>query len=162
MTQKGRQDSLVAQRVVNFLKTGSLNGKLILRTDNEPAITSLMQEVAARRSPAETILQQRPLGSPQSLGAGERFVQTISGCVRTLVLDVEAQHHQRIRTSDPIFGYAILHAAWLQNCCVVRTHGTTAYAKVMGRAFSGELLRFASPVLGRLPQVFTQPKLEPR
>ena len=45
---KGRQDPTVVLRFLSYLKSGGLNGTVVLRSDNEPAICSLMAEIAAK------------------------------------------------------------------------------------------------------------------
>ena len=72
---KGRSDQEAIQGLCRFFTEAGLNGTVRLRSDSEPAIQAVAQEIAVRRTPAVTIVETTPVGSSSSLGAGERMIQ---------------------------------------------------------------------------------------
>eukprot|EP00972_Heterocapsa_arctica_P103140 15199576-Heterocapsa_arctica.AAC.1 len=76
---KGRGDREAIVGLVRYLLEAGIAGNVRLRSDSEPAIQAVAQEVVALRSPATTICEVMPKGSSSSLGTGERMIQAIVG-----------------------------------------------------------------------------------
>jgi hypothetical protein len=62
-----------------------------LRTDNEPAIVKLAEQVAKAREPKTTMLEQTPLYSSASNGRAERTIQTVRRQSVTMKLDLQSR-----------------------------------------------------------------------
>eukprot|EP00972_Heterocapsa_arctica_P063221 9327448-Heterocapsa_arctica.AAC.1 len=100
---KGRGDREAIVGLVRYLLDAGIAGTVRLRSDPEPSIQAVSQEVAALRSPATTIVEITPKGSSSSLGTGERMIQAIAGQVRALKIVVEQKWGQPVLTSSPVF-----------------------------------------------------------
>ena len=64
-------------------------GRLVLRTDKEPAILALATEIREKRS-APTIVESAPKGAHQAVGGVERANQELGKQIRALKLGLEA------------------------------------------------------------------------
>ena len=77
-----------AKRALAFLsEVGCLHGDLIVRSDQEPAITSLVNEVGRLRGAAgggRFIVEASPVGSSGSNGRVERAIQSVQDQVRVM------------------------------------------------------------------------------
>ena len=111
-------DWTVEQAVRDFKKWG-LRRDLILRSDQEEALQSLIAEIIKHRgadgSQADTqareFRENSPVGESQSNGLIEAGVKTIEGMVRTLKFGLESRIGRKISTDDPIFYWLVEHAA---------------------------------------------------
>ena len=107
---KGGSIEFPARRVLAFLKEIGLEGAdVVLKSDQEPAIKDLLNNIAKRRSAtskletgngvhpvARSIHESSPVGSSQSNGFIERAIQDEEGQVRTIKLDFESHIGERI------------------------------------------------------------------
>ena len=97
---KGASVEWCVRRVLAFIKEIGLEGSdIVLKSDQEPAIVSLMTEIAARRS-AKTIPEHSPVASSQSNGYVERAIQSVSGQARVMLDALEARVGQSCRGSS--------------------------------------------------------------
>ena len=74
--------------MADWLKELGATASVRLRGYEEPALQATLMAVAAKRVGA-TVVEETPTGSSDSLGAAERFVQTISALTRTTTLAFE-------------------------------------------------------------------------
>ena len=91
----------ISERIVAFLhETGCLHGDIIVRSDQEPAVMSIIEEVGkirAQRGGGRFVVENSPVGSSQSNGVAEKAIQSVQGQVRVLKLALE----KRWEHSDP-------------------------------------------------------------
>ena len=159
---KGRGDARALGALHAWFEEAALTGAMRLRTDSEPSIKAIAQAAALRRAPAETHLETTLVGSSDSLGACERFAQTVAGLARTW-LAVERDLGITVLAVSPIFGWLVRHVVFLYN--MFQPHGAlgeTAYGQLQGRPYRSPMLPFGTPVLLRRPGVLEQGKLEER
>ena len=57
---------------------------VVIKTDNEPAMITLQEEIRSRRTD-KTILENSPVGESQSNGIAERAVRSVANQVRVLI-----------------------------------------------------------------------------
>ena len=69
--------------------------------------------VAALRPQGETMVEVTPVGSSSSLGAVERWSETLAGLTRTLLLDAGGCLEKKLLATSALFPWAIRHAAFL-------------------------------------------------
>ena len=82
---KGSTGSYAARMVVELInECGDKDRDIIMKTDQEPAIQSLVQDVCVNRTGARTIKEVSPKGSKGSNGVVERAVQSVEQCLRTM------------------------------------------------------------------------------
>ena len=76
VTHKGLQDETIAARILSDLNRIGRRGKLVLRSDQEPSVVQVLEEVARIRSrDSETIVEQSPAAESQSNGRIERAIR---------------------------------------------------------------------------------------
>ena len=93
----------VAQQVVEDLETVGLSKeRIITKTDQEPAIVQLQQEVAAKRKESGTALENSRVGDSDSNGRIERAIRDVKGMIRTLRAAIEEKTGKTIRLDAPV------------------------------------------------------------
>ena len=80
--------------------------KIVLKTDQEPAILDLAKEVRNKRD-LETVPENSPVGDSQANGLAEKGVQEIAGQIRVLKLGLEANYQCTIPVRHPIMPWLI-------------------------------------------------------
>ena len=82
---KGSTGSYAARMVIELInECGDQDQDVILKTDQEPAIKFLVDDVCVNRTGARTIKECAPQGSKGSNSIVERAVQSVEQCLRTL------------------------------------------------------------------------------
>ena len=81
---KGADGSFAARQAIELInECGNKDVDIILKTDQEPAIMSLVDDIMKNRTGAKTIPEQSPKKSSGSNGIVERAVQTVEGQIRS-------------------------------------------------------------------------------
>ena len=150
---KGATDEWLAEQIKDDLETIGLAGeRLIIKADQEPAITEVQRAVAAARATSGTAMEQARVGDSNSNGRVERAIQDFKGLTRTLRSALEARTGTKISLEDPIVPWMVRHAAQIINVCRVREDGQTAWQKMTGRRFYGKMVPFAEMVMFKIPK----------
>ena len=109
----------VSKRVVAFMKElGCEMSVVTLKTDNEPALVAVADDVAkvrASRGAQRTIMENSPAHSSESNGVIERGVQTIQGMVRTLRSAIEERWMVKLDPENALWTWLVEYAGWLVN-----------------------------------------------
>ena len=84
--------------------------QIILKSDGEPALTHIQEEVRRRRE-CETILENSPVGDSRSNGHAERAVQSIVGLIRTMKNALENRSKLKIECNHPLVPWLVEHAS---------------------------------------------------
>ena len=94
---KGSTGSYAARMAIELVnECGDRDRDVILKSDQEPAIKFLIDDVCVNRTGARTILELAPKGSKGSNGVVERAVQSVEQCLRTMKSSLdEPQVHER-------------------------------------------------------------------
>ena len=113
---KGTSGQFAAMRVMSFIREcGAAEADIILKSDQEPAIETLIRDVATSRGARLTMMEQSPVGSSGSNGGVERAVQSVEGQLRTLKSACEARLGTPIRPEERITTFMAEYAAYLLN-----------------------------------------------
>ena len=131
--------TFIARRIWAFLREiGCKNGDLILKSDQEPAIMSIVGEVsrirAAQGGVGRTIEEVSPVGSSSSNGIVERAIQSIEEQVRVLASALENRWEREIPVKHAIWPWLTEYSGLLLNRCNVGSDGKTAYERNKGKA----------------------------
>ena len=136
-------DDRVAEQIVDDLETVGLAGeRIIIKADQEVAITELQRTVARLRKDYGSALEQSRVGDSNSNGRVERAIQDLKGFARTLRAALEIAVGGKVNLSDPIVPLLVRHAAYLINVSRVRENGRTARQIMKGRRSRTPLLPF--------------------
>ena len=155
--RKGTTGRYAADEVVDFLRElGCSAMPVTLKSDQEPAIVALLDEVVRRRPTAQTFIEHSPVGESQSNGVVERGVQSIEGQVRVLKLALEARMQVPVPDSHPILMWLAKFAATQLNKCEVGKDGRTASERLRGKAGMILGIEFGERVLFRRKHIGTK------
>ena len=148
----------LAQQVVEDIETVGLAAeRIITKTDQEPAIVQLQQEVAKRRQEAGTALENSRVGDSDSNGRIERAIRDMKGMIRTIRSSIEDKTGKTIKLSDNIVPWIVRHAGYIITRCKVGSDGKTAMQRMKGRKTNAPWVPFGESVLFKLPKVPKMP-----
>ena len=100
---KGSTGRYAARKVLDLInECGDKDRPVILKTDQEPAIKFLVDDVCMTRTGAKTIVEQVPVRSKGSNGVVERAVQTVEQYIRTLKSQLDERHGVKVDTKHPV------------------------------------------------------------
>jgi len=108
--------------------------KIILKSDNEPAIMALKQAVKDM-STVEIINEESPVGDSKANGDIENAIQRMEGQFRTLKLALDASYNTRIEGNHAIIPWIIMHSCCLLSWYQVGSDGKTPFQRWKGRNF---------------------------
>ena len=146
--RKGALEYSVAQTLVNIRRLGYK--RMILKTDQEPALVALANAVISQRE-EETILEHSQVAESASNGVIEKGVQQLEEQVRVLKLGLQQRIGSFVPTKHPIMTWLVPHAADSLNKLEVGADGKTAYERLRGKRYKGELVEFGATVRYRIP-----------
>ena len=140
----------VAKKLVQDVSELGFDAEILMKCDQEAALTDLVKGMKRiRRAPI--IVEHSKAKDSQSNGRAERGVQTVEGITRTLKLALERRLGVGIPCSHPIMSWLIPHGAETVNKCQVGQDGRTAWERVRGKKYRGEVLEFGRRVHHRFP-----------
>ena len=123
--------------------------EIILKCDGEPALRSVQEEVKHRRE-APTILENSPVGDSRANGAAERAIQAVEEQVRVIKNGLETRIGMKISGKHPVTFWLIEHAADLLTKYAVGEDGKTAYERMKGKPYLGDVVEFGEKIHHRL------------
>ena len=143
--KKGLSDDWIPRRISGFVRTFGYK-KIIIRSDNEPAIVALRKAVATLCE--EQVLEEDAIkGESQTNGLAEVGIRIIEGIVRTLKIDVEEKLKYQIDNRSVILAWLVEHAAMTYNRCSMMKDGRTPWQRLYQKQASLPLVPFAEQVL---------------
>jgi hypothetical protein len=122
---------------------------IILKGDGEPALVQVQEAVVNKRS-GNTVPRNPPAYDPQSNGAVERGVQEIMNQIRAMKIGLEQRLGAKIKTNWEIMEWIVELSAVLINRCLVGHDGKTAYARLMGKNSTKEMVEVGERVLAKI------------
>ena len=144
----GRNQGLI-NVIEQYLREMGHHGPVVLRSDGEHGLGALLQSVAESRR-TQTHIERGPRGDGQANGRAERTVRAIEEIVRVLKADLERRADRTLNLESNLFTWLLRHGADLLNKRQPGFDGKTAFERMRGRVYRGELMPFCSPVLHRL------------
>ena len=130
------------------------HSKLVLRSDNEPAIQKLLSETLKTLKVDglnQVVESHPPAYDPSSNGAIEVACKGVGGMLRTLKSDLEDRLGYRVPVSHPMFAWMTEHAPWLMTIRPRLDNGRSPHHLARGTRFTRELLCFAEMCHFKLP-----------
>ena len=133
---KGSTGRYAANMVLELIdECGDKDRQIIVKTDQEPAIKFLVDDICTARTGAKTVVEQAPKGkmSKGSNGVIERAVQSMEQYLRTLKSALDERMRCRIDVKHPILTWLCEYAGYAMNRLEVSADGKTAYVRKQGR-----------------------------
>ena len=129
---KGRGlDETVTQAAANIRRLGHY-GRVILKTDGEPAIMDLRRGVAEKLQCVVPMERPAPY-EPQINGSVENGVKQFKGLLRTLSLALEARVGVEVPVSHPLTSWLVDHTAELLTKYTISHDGRTPLERLTGK-----------------------------
>jgi len=146
--RKGATGEFAARRAAAFCTEIGYGGTgVIMKSDQEPALKALVEDISRRRSPAKTILEHSPVGSSQSNGIVERAIQSYEGMLRTIKGGLEDRWDAKIPDGHAIFAWMSEYCGFLLNRFEVGADGKTAIERLKGKKSKHQGLEFGEGLL---------------
>ena len=146
---KGAEDAYSTAFALEGLKFCGHPDVMIV-SDTERSIRSVA-DLLVRRYPKKATAQPTRKGDSQANGAAERAVLELGNQVRTLKIAFEARYPEAKVTEDSlIFAWMVRHAGWLVARYGVKQDGRTAYERLRGRTYKGEVAECGEVVLYKI------------
>ena len=123
--------AFITNRIMAFLKEiGCEFGDLLAKSEQEPAVISIVKEVGRVRSVqggGRFVVENSPVGSHASNGVVERAVQSVAAQARVMLDALEAKWKVEVPYCHPVLCFLIEYAAFLLNRFEVGKDGRTTF-----------------------------------
>ena len=133
----------------------------MLKSDQENASLDLVGEANKKRSSRIWGLYSKVYDS-QSNGTAERAVQQIECIVRTHKFALEQKLKRKLPSKQLIMTRLVEHGADVLNKYLVGKDGRTAYERVKGKTYSGEMYEFGRKIYHMSPGKHSGGSMEAR
>ena len=118
--RKGTTGSFAKNRLMAFLREiGYEYSPVILKSDGEPAVKAVVDEVALARGAMRTIKEESPKGSSGSNGIVERAILSVEQQVRVMKSALEERWGAMVPDKHPVIAWLVEYAAVLIKRCEV-------------------------------------------
>ena len=122
--------------------------RIILKSDGEPAILALKQDVKLKAKDIEIILKEAPTGDHSANGSVEVAVRDTKRQVRALLSELE-ENLGKIEDNHPIMSWLSRHAAFCLGRFAIKDDGRTAYQRLTGRKWNRPMITFGEQIYFR-------------
>ena len=162
MRHKGVCLAEATDRATDIIKGFGHPDKIIVKVDNEHALTALRTEVI-QRLPKGAIPSEPPTRESQSNGAVENGVKLFKGMLRVHLLALEKKLEGHIPSSHPVMAWLVEHIGDVVTKYMQGADGKTAYRRLFGKHVHEEGLEFGEKVMYKLKKTQdTNVVLDPR
>ena len=152
--EKGMGDEHVIKRIIAFIEElGYELGKIVLKSDQESSVKSVIDAVIRARRDAPTMPEYSPVRSSGSNGVIERGIKEVQGQLSAMKSALDTRVRVDIRGTSNILPWMVEYASVL----LVVKDGKTAYERLRGKKSKmlgfefGESVHFRRiPLQGRL------------
>ena len=123
------------------------HNRIILKSDNEPAILKLLKDslktARVEVDELEQVMEEHAVRyDSKSNGDVENAVKQVTKLLRTLKLCLGKRIGKKIPMSHPVLTWLVEHAAWLLNTRVMGADGLTAYHRTKGKSYAKRSIGF--------------------
>jgi hypothetical protein len=161
--KKGSTGSYAARMVLELMnECGDKDREVIVKSDQEPAIQFLIDDICTNRTGAKTIKEASQKYSKGSNGVVERAVQSVEQCLRTLKSAMDERFGVQVDVRHPVLTWLCDYTGYMMNRMEVARDGKTPYERVKGKKAEVIGLEFGERVLWKHPPGRTMDKLSAR
>ena len=143
--------TFIAKRVVAFMReVGCEQGDVLVKTDQENAMKSIVTEVGRVRAAAgggRMVVESSPVGQSQSNGVVERAIGSVEGQLRVLRDALEGRLGVKLEVNHPVMTWLVEYAALALNRFEVGKDGRTAYERCKGKKAKTMGIEFGEAIL---------------
>ena len=122
---------------------------IIVKSDNEPALTSLIESCTTLKSGSRRIIENSPVASWKSDGIVERAIQSVQGTITEKTRAIEEPWAVKIEVTYSMWPWIAEQAILLTRFRVGRD-GKTTYERLRGKSAKVQGVSFAEVPLGKL------------
>ena len=145
---KGSTGTYAAKMVLDLMhECGDKDREVIVKTDQEPAIQFLVDDVCTSRTGARTVKEVAPKHSKGSNGVVERAVQSVEQCLRTMKSSLNERMGVKVDVRHPVITWLCDYVSYLMNRMEVARDGKTPYERVKGKKAEVMGLEFGEKVM---------------
>ena len=130
---------VISQALRDLQKMGHSNS-VILRSDGEPALVDLLNQIAERRA-GTTVVEHSDLDSKAN-GFIERGIQSLEELARLYKIDLERRIGTKIGVHSNVFAWLVEHATDMYNKKLIAANGKTAYERLKRKKHHGIFCNF--------------------
>ena len=160
---KGASGRFSTDKCLEFMgENGDTEGKIIVKTDQEPSIKYLVDDIIERRAEGRTIYEHSPVQSSGSNGVVERGVNEIEGSVRAILLSLQERLGRKGDARELIISFIPEYAAYMLNRFSVGKDGKVPYERIKGKKPTVLGVEFGEKVLFKKKKIAKLEKLNPR
>ena len=142
----GKEVNFAATCLTDFInELGHGNADIIIKSDNEPVLNTIRQQVAAARN-AATRGEHSPVGSSQSNGSIENAVKKLEGQIRSIRLSIESRYNCKLPINHFMTYWIANHAAFCINRFEIGSDGKTPFQRIRGKPFTGSICELGEHV----------------
>jgi hypothetical protein len=118
---------------------------VLLKGDQEPALMKIMEMVKAKRN-RETLLEYSPKGTHASNVDIENAHFHLQGQVRAMSAALRARASTALDAKSMLVPWMVRHGAWLLIRFAVGPDGATAYERMRGKPYRGDMAEFGESI----------------
>ena len=127
---KGASGKFSSDKVLQFMEElGDKASKVMVKTDQEPSIKYLVNDIIEGRPSGQTVPEMSPVKSSGSNGMVERCIQDLEGQLRAVLLAFESRLGKEVDAKEPIVTFMPEYTAYVLNRRDVGLDGKTAYER---------------------------------
>ena len=161
--QKGASGRFATDKCIEFFEeNGDGDAKVIIKTDQEPSIEYLVQDIIDTRKEGRTVIEESPVQSSGSNGVVERGVQEIEGGIRALLLGLQERIKRKIDARERIISFMPEYAAYLVNRLNQGEDGKVPYERIKGKKPTVLGIEFGEKLLFKKKKGLKMEKPSPR
>ena len=147
---KGSMGQFVIDKVMEVIdEVGDAGQQIITKTDQEPSIVTLVEDIVKAREDGRTLVEQSPVQSSGSNGVVERAAQGIEGQIRVVLIALEGKVERQLDPQEAVVTFIPEYAAYVLNRLEVGKDGKTAYERAKGKKATVVGIEFGEKVLWR-------------
>ena len=135
--------------------------RIILKSDNEPAIIALKDAIKQERS-EEIIKEESPVGESASNGEIENAIKQVEGQLRTIKSSLEQRYGEKLAPTHMSVPWLVRHSAELIDRYSIGHDGRTNYQRRKGKKFGTNTVEFAEAIMYLIPKSIGRDKFDSR